>query len=193
MSGGQSGWPTGPGMAGAGSGGGRHWPAALQPVEQLKPVRWWIWWAGGALLVVLIGGAVWSGMKLWRAFQSSGKVQITKLHEEMKAQDWGAILTEADPAYQEQVGKAKSYELFEVVHEHMGDPVSYSVDNVNMATNATEGTTETLVLETKFTKGDGVETLKYHQAGGVWRMIAYRCNSKLLDGVRLKTDGVKKK
>jgi hypothetical protein len=183
------------GEAGSGgvAGGGRHWPGALQPVEQPKPVRQWIWWAGGALLLLLIAGATWSGVKLWGAFQSSGKVQITRLHQEMKSQDWDTILKEADPAYQEQVGKAKSDELFEVVHEHMGDPVSYSVDNVNVATDKTEGTTETLVLETKFTKGNGTETLKYHKVDGVWRMIAYTCHSKLLDGVRLKSDEAKEK
>jgi hypothetical protein len=186
---GQRGWPAGP--AAGDVSGRRHWPAAVTPVEPLKPVRWWIWWAGGALALALLAGAAWSGIKLWGAFQASGKVEITKLHQKMKAQDWGGILAASDPAYQEQVGKAKSFELFEVVHAHMGDPVSYSVDNVNVATNSTEGTTETLVLETTFTKGEAVETLKYRMVGGVWRMMAYKCNSKLLDGVKLKTNAVK--
>jgi hypothetical protein len=72
-----------------------------------------------------------------------------------------------------------------VVHDHLGDPVSYSVSNVNVATTPNAGTTKSLVLETQFTKGSGVESLKYHKVNGVWRMTGYHCVSALLKGVNL--------
>lgn len=153
-------------------------PAMMAP----KPrSRGWITWVVGAVLLVFTLLAV-GGVKLWRVFQTAGREEIVPLHDAMKRGDLAGIFAASDPAYQQDVGQERSNKLFTLIHDKMGDPVSYTVTNVNESTMAGGGTKKTLVLNTRFTKGYGQETLVFHKDAGVWKMIGYHCRSTLLKG-----------
>lgn len=179
----RSSWPGAPGQ---GTGLGSAVPATAP--EPQRPARKWLWLTLGFVCVLILAGLFFAGLKLYRLFQQSGQQQIVQLHNHMKAKEFAAIFDESDPAYQHDVGRDRSDALFQLIHDHMGDPVSYRVQNVSKSTNTTTGTTEDLILSTTFTKGIGVERLNFRKVGGVWRMVGYHCRSHLLDGVKMKPD-----
>jgi hypothetical protein len=143
--------------------------------------RQWLWWVLGSVVLVLALLTV-GGLKVWHVFQSAAREEIVPLHEAMKRGDLAGILAAADPAYRQEVGQERSDKLFTLIHDKMGDPVSYTVLNVNKSAYSGQGVKMTLVLDTTFTKGNGQETLVFHKDDGTWKMLGYHCRSSLLKG-----------
>jgi hypothetical protein len=98
----------------------------------------------------------------------------------MTAGDDAGIFNNSDPDYQAQVGKAKSNQLFDFVRERLGAPLSSRAVGFNMTSTSRYGEVLTLTFETKFSKGQGTETIKWHKVGGRYQLIGYHVDSSAI-------------
>ena len=174
-----SSWPSAPGQ-----GTSPRWAPPPPADKPHRPLPKAVFHLLAGVVVVAIIAAGFGAIKLFEVFQGSGKTQITQLHNQMKAQELQAIYDEADPAYRRNVQRDVSDQIFQTVRDHLGDPVTYTVQSVNTSTiSGVER--ENLVLNTVFSKGNGIEHLSFRKDNGIWRLILYRCNSGLLNDVHI--------
>jgi hypothetical protein len=113
---------------------------------------------------------------------------IAGLHEKMAKGDDAGIFAESDPAYQEQVGREKSDQLFDYVRQQLGAPQSTTLISQTVSDNSREGAGLTLIFSTVFDKGTGTETVKLRKTNGVYRMLGYNVLSPQIKGDEVPTE-----
>lgn len=150
---------------------GYYPPPPTQTV--VKPIGRWVWGVVALLLVILVAGGAYA----YRRVTGSALAIVAPLHAEMVAGRVESIFQESDQAFQAQVGREKSDQLFQFVQDKLGAPVASHLSGINWATTSQAGDVTTMVFTTRFVKGEGTETIKWHRVQGVYRLLSYTVTS----------------
>jgi hypothetical protein len=134
-------------------------------------------WLSGAAFVVLMACLAVPAIRMIRQQSRLGSSTVRSIHVAMRKRDDAAIFNAADIAYQQQVGRTKSDELFDWVQSSLGAPHSSTRISTTTSTTKQEGTVLTLTYETAFDKGMGTETIKLHEVNGRYLMMGYSVQS----------------
>ncbi|MGA8940668.1 MAG: hypothetical protein WB439_16010 [Acidobacteriaceae bacterium] len=153
------------------------YPAA--PPAELKPIARWMW-ISGAAFVILLGLLAIPVYRSVRTQMRLGSTTVTSIHVAMGKGDDAAIFNDADVAYQQQVGRKKSDELFSWVRSSLGQPHASTRIGTYASTSTKDGTVLTLNYETTFDKGAGTETFKLHKVGANYLLLGYTVHSPQL-------------
>lgn len=142
------------------------------PPPELKPIPRWVW-ISVAAFVLVIGFVCIPIYRAVRREQRLGSSVVRTIHSQMRAGDDAAIFNAADTAYQQQVGRKKSDELFDWVRSSLGAPHHSQRTGTFTSTSTEEGTVLTLDYRTNFDKGVGTETFRLHKVNGVYLLLRY--------------------
>ncbi|MGA7156676.1 MAG: hypothetical protein WBY53_07520 [Acidobacteriaceae bacterium] len=146
------------------------------PPPELKPIPRWIWISVACFLVVMSFLAI-PVFRAARRQTRMGAGTVRTIHAAMRKQDDAVIFTEADGAYQQQVGRKKSDELFNWVRASLGAPHASTRIGTFGSASTKDGTILTLTYETRFDKGLGTETIQLHKVNGKYLLYGYTVKS----------------
>lgn len=157
-------------------------PPLYVPREQYKapPVERWVWI--GSIVGILVLAAI--SVPLVRMFMArthEGQAVADVLHKQMRAHDLAGIYDDSDPSYKDEVGRQRSDDLFNRIHDRMGDPRDSKTIGETTSQTSNYGELLALRFRTKFDKGMATEVVTLHQIDGRYRMIGYHVYSPLLN------------
>ena len=99
-------------------------------------------------------------------------VAIAQLHNRFNAREHDEIFDDAHPIMKTQRIKAEFFNDLNEVHDTMGEVESVTDKWINVVIG---GSVEiNAVYNTKFTKGDGTEMIRFVKDGGTVRLVDYR-------------------
>lgn len=157
------------------------------PPADLKPIPRWVWISVAAFLIVLTVLAV----PVYRSIRTQSHLAssaVNTLHADMTRRKDAMIFDQSDAAYQQDVGRKKSDELFDWVYSSLGDPHDATLVGTYASANAKTGEILTLTYKTNFDKGVATETIKLHKVGDRYLLIAYTVQSPQLKQEDVPTD-----
>lgn len=126
------------------------------------------------ILSVLLGGC--GGITQGKGAADAG---VVAFHQQLNAQNYGAIVAAADPGLFQSTSKTDTKALLEAVHRKLGNTTAsqnagWNVRTFNMVT------TVVLTQNTKFEKGGGTETFVFRMRGKQACLLSYNINSREL-------------
>ncbi len=104
---------------------------------------------------------------------------VNRIHQQLNAEQYGEIYAQSDQKFRGAVKEDDSKALFEAIHRKLGNVKNATVSNWRI--NATTGgTIVSLVYDTEFAEGRGVERFDFLVSGERASLINYNINSPLL-------------
>jgi hypothetical protein len=104
---------------------------------------------------------------------------VNRFHQQLNAEQYGEIYAQSDEKYRGAVKEADSNALFEAIHRKLGN-VKNAAQSSWRVNATTGGTFVSLVYDTEFTEGRGVERFDFLVGGERATLINYNINSPLL-------------
>ena len=108
---------------------------------------------------------------------TSAKAQVAAFHQHMNAQDFGAIMSAADPDMFRVSPRTDVQSFLTVVHSKLGDVTDSQITTWNVRT-FNGATTVVLVQNTKFQRGSGTETFTFRVRDKQAYLLGYDNNSR---------------
>lgn len=111
--------------------------------------------------------------------KAAAESAANRFHQQINAEKYGEIYTQADDKFRSVVKEAESKALFEAIHRKLGNVKNATLSNWRV--NATTGGTfVSLAYDTEFTEGRGMEQFDFLVSGERASLINYNINSPLL-------------
>lgn len=152
----------------------------------VKKVKYWTvsqWFRRGGK----VGGTVMSLVALLLtvscAFlnkgREAGESAVNHFHQQLNAEQYTEIYRQADERFRSAVKEAESTALFEAVHRKLGIVKNGTVTSWRVDSTPA-GTFVSLVYNTTFTGGEGVEQFRFLISGEQASLVNYNINSPQL-------------
>ena len=139
----------------------------------------WLLLAVFAAVAFLLGLLLWQCGSAVTTGTKHADQAVNQFHAQFNAGQYEQIYSQAAPEFQQSASKDEIIALFQHLHERLGDAQSTTRTGWN-ATATTGGSFVTVVYDTKFSSGDGVETFRWHSTGGKMLLVNYNVNSRAL-------------
>jgi hypothetical protein len=103
-----------------------------------------------------------------------------QLHSQLDSEHFTALYAASDEKLHQAASETDFVKLLDAVHRKLGNVQQSSLRNTGVAWFAVQGATVTLVYETKFAQGTGVEKFLWHIKDNGAALYGYNINSNEL-------------
>jgi len=105
--------------------------------------------------------------------------KVSYFHEQLNAEQYAEIYRQSDERFKKAVKEVDSTALFEAVHRKLGNVRNATLTSWRVDSTPA-GTFVSLVYNTEFTSGDGVEQFRFLVNDDLASLVNYNINSPLL-------------
>jgi len=105
--------------------------------------------------------------------------KVSYFHEQLNAEQYAEIYRQSDERFKKAVKEADSTALFEAVHRKLGNVKNATLTSWRVDSTPA-GTFVSLVYNTEFIGGDGVEQFRFLVTDDLASLVNYNINSPLL-------------
>jgi hypothetical protein len=105
------------------------------------------------------------------------KDSVGMFHAQLDAEQYGSIYSTTDEKFHQVTTEADFTKLLQVIHNKLGTVQQSNLRHEGVAWYAGQGTTVTLLYDTKFTDGTATEQFVWHINGAQASLYSYHINS----------------
>jgi Protein of unknown function (DUF4019) len=105
------------------------------------------------------------------------KDSVGLFHAQLDAEQYRSIYSTTDERFHQVTTEADFTKLLQAIHSKLGTVQQSNLRNQGMAWYAGQGTTVTLLYDTKFAEGTGTEQFVWHINSGHASLYSYHINS----------------
>lgn len=101
-------------------------------------------------------------------------------YSQLDSEQFAAVYATGDQKFHEAIGEPEFVKLLDSVHRKLGNVRQSALRNTGIVWSTGQGATVTLVYETKFAEGSGVENFVWRIKDGGAALYGYHINSNEL-------------
>lgn len=105
---------------------------------------------------------------------------VKQFHSQVNSEQYAAVYAACDEKFHQVTSESDFVKLLEAVHRKLGNVQQSNLLNTGVAWFAGQGATVTLVYQTKFAEGTGVEKFVWHIKDNGAALYSYNINSNEL-------------
>ena len=105
---------------------------------------------------------------------------VEQFHSQLDSEQYTAVYAACDEKFHQATSESDFVKILEAVHRKLGNVQRSSLRNTGVAWFAGQGATVTLVYETKFAAGAGIEKFVWHIKDNGAALYGYNINSNEL-------------
>jgi len=105
---------------------------------------------------------------------------VEQFHSQLDSEQYTAVYAACDEKFHQATSESDFVKILEAVHRKLGNVQRSSLRNTGVAWFAGQGATVTLVYETKFAAGAGIEKFVWHIKDNGAALYDYNINSNEL-------------
>ena len=105
---------------------------------------------------------------------------VEQFHSQLNSEQYTAVYAACDEKFHQATSESDFVKLLEAVHRKLGNVQQANLRNTGVAWFAGQGATVTLVYQTKFAEGTGMEKFVWHIKDNGAALYGYNINSNEL-------------
>ena len=105
---------------------------------------------------------------------------VEQFHSQLNSEQYTAVYAACDEKFHQATSESDFVKLLEAVHRKLGNVQQSNLRNTGVAWFAGQGATVTLVYQTKFAEGTGMEKFVWHIKDNGAALYGYNINSNEL-------------
>jgi hypothetical protein len=108
------------------------------------------------------------------------RLNVEQFHTQMDTEQFTAIYAACDEKFHQATSESDFVKLLDAIHRKLGNVQQSDLRNTGVAWFAGQGATVTLVYQTKFASGSGMERFVWHVKENGAALYSYNINSNEL-------------
>ena len=105
---------------------------------------------------------------------------VEQFHSQLNSEHYTAVYAACDEKFHQATSESDFVKLLQAVHRKLGNVEGSSLRNTGVAWFAGQGATVTLLYETRFAEGTGIEKFVWHMKDNGAALYGYNINSNEL-------------